>query len=181
MLAWNRDSTTACNQGLNVYSTTISHWKWHILQSVLNTHWMLPASTGYILSFLFLERILLNFYCVSCLGAGSVAKVRKTETTWGISNSKQETKEHSVGFIEELNFGFCQAFMGGSEKCWLLKNKKKISSRGPLSWRNSMFVSCVFKRRWRLGGRKCRKMPESDICVCRKAKVVELHIVCMMK
>ena len=23
---------------------------------------------------------------------------------------------------------------------------------------------------------KCRKMPESDICVCRKAKVVELHI-----
>ena len=62
----------------------------------------------------------------------------------------------------------------------LLKNKK-ISSRGPLSWRNSMFVSCVFKRRWRLGGRKCRKMPESDICVCRKAKVVELHIVCMFK
>ena len=38
-----------------------------------------------------------------------------------------------------------------------------------------MFVSCVFKRRWRFGGRKCRKMPESDICVCRKAKVVELH------
>ena len=37
------------------------------------------------------------------------------------------------------------------------------------------------KRRWRLGGRKCRKMPESDICVCRKAKVVELHIVCMLK
>ena len=33
------------------------------------------------------------------------------------------------------------------------------------------------KRRWRLGGRKCRKMPESDICVCRKAKVVESHIV----
>ena len=61
-----------------------------------------------------------------------------------------------------------------------LKNKK-ISSRGPLSWRNSMFVSCVFKRRWRLGGRKCRQMPESDICVCRKAKVVELHIVCMLK
>ena len=44
-----------------------------------------------------------------------------------------------------------------------------------------MFVSCVFKRRWRLGGRKCRKMPESDICVCRKAKVVKLHIVCMLK
>ena len=80
----------------------------------------------------------------------------------------------------------------------LLKNKK-ISSRGPqswrnsmfvscvfkrrwrLSWRNSMFVSCVFKRRWRFGGRKCHKMPESDICVCRKAKVVELHIVCMLK
>ena len=61
-----------------------------------------------------------------------------------------------------------------------LKNNK-ISSRGPLSWRNSMFVSCVFKRRWRPGGRKCRKMPESDICVCRKAKVVELHIVCMLK
>ena len=37
------------------------------------------------------------------------------------------------------------------------------------------------KRRWRLGDRKCRKMPESDICVCRKAKVVELHIVCMLK
>ena len=62
----------------------------------------------------------------------------------------------------------------------LLKNKK-ISSRGPLSWRNSMFVSCVFKRRWRLGVRKCHKMPKSDICVCRKAKVVELHIVCMLK
>ena len=44
-----------------------------------------------------------------------------------------------------------------------------------------LHVSCVFKRRWRLGGRKCRKMPESDICVCRKAKVVELHIVCMLK
>ena len=80
----------------------------------------------------------------------------------------------------------------------LLKNKK-ISSRGPLSWRNSMFVSCMFKRRWRLswrnsmfvscvfkrrwqlGGRKCCKMPESDICLCRKAKVVELHIVCMLE
>ena len=24
---------------------------------------------------------------------------------------------------------------------------------------------------------QCRKMPESDICVCRKAKVVESHIV----
>ena len=90
-------------------------------------------------------------------------------------------------------------WIGGSEEDWthravspiyyhgwewkilvLLKNKK-ISSRGPLSWRNSMFVSCVFKRRWRLGGRKCRKMPESDICVCHKAKVVELHIVCMLK
>ena len=51
----------------------------------------------------------------------------------------------------------------------LLKNKK-ISSRGPLSWRNSRFVSCACKRRWRLGGRKCRKMPENDICICRKAK-----------
>ena len=49
-----------------------------------------------------------------------------------------------------------------------------------LSWRN-MFVSCVCKRRWRLGGRKCRKMPESDICVCRKAKVFESHIVYMLK
>ena len=62
----------------------------------------------------------------------------------------------------------------------LLKNKK-ISSRGPLSWRNSMFVSCVCKRRWWLDGRKCRKMPESDICVCRKAKVVELHIIYTLK
>ena len=44
-----------------------------------------------------------------------------------------------------------------------------------------MFVSCVCKRRWQLGGRKCRKMPESDICVCRKAKVVESHIVYMLK
>ena len=44
-----------------------------------------------------------------------------------------------------------------------------------------MFVSCVCKRRWRLGGPKCHKMPESDICVCRKAKVVELHIVYMLK
>ena len=25
------------------------------------------------------------------------------------------------------------------------------------------------------------KVPESDICVCCKAKVVELHIVCMLK
>ena len=71
--------------------------------------------------------------------------------------------------------------MGGSEKFRFYWRTKKISSRGPLSWRNSMFVSCVFKRRWRLGGRKCRKMPESDICVYRKAKVVELHIVCMLK
>ena len=89
--------------------------------------------------------------------------------------------------------------MSGSEKFWFYWKTKKISSRGPLSWRNSMFVSCVFKRRWRLswrnsmfvscvfkrrwrlGGRKCRKMQESDICVCRKAKVVELHIVCMLK
>ena len=31
---------------------------------------------------------------------------------------------------------------------------------------------------WRV---KCRKMLESDICVCRKAKVVESHIVYMLK
>ena len=51
----------------------------------------------------------------------------------------------------------------------LLKNKK-ISSRGPLSWRNSMFVSCVCKRRWRLGGRKCRKMPEAIFAYVAKRK-----------
>ena len=28
---------------------------------------------------------------------------------------------------------------------------------------------------------KCGKMPESDICVCRKVKVVESHIVYMLK
>ena len=39
-----------------------------------------------------------------------------------------------------------------------------------------LYHACA-KRRWRLGGRKCRKMPESNICVCRKAKVVESHIV----
>ena len=41
-------------------------------------------------------------------------------------------------------------------------------------------IMCVQKKMaaWRS---KCRKMPESDICVCRKAKVVELHIVCMLK
>ena len=46
---------------------------------------------------------------------------------------------------------------------------------------SELFVSCVCKRRWRLGRRKCRKMPESDISVCRKAKVVESHIVYMLK
>ena len=60
------------------------------------------------------------------------------------------------------NFGFTE-------------KQKNIEQQG------SMFVSCVCKRRWRLGGRKCRKMPESDICVCCKAKVVELHIVYMLK
>ena len=77
-------------------------------------------------------------------------------------------------------------FHGWEWKILVLLKNKKILSRGPLSWRNSMFASCVFKRRWRvfkrtwrIGGRKCRKMPESDICVCRKAKVVELHIVCV--
>ena len=73
----------------------------------------------------------------------------------------------SIPWVGVKNFGFTE--------------EQKKSSRGPLRWRNSMFVSCVFKRRWRLGGRKCRKMPERDIRVCRKAKVVELHIVCMLK
>ena len=45
----------------------------------------------------------------------------------------------------------------------------------------SLFVSCVCKRRWWLGGRKCRKIPESNICVCRKAKVIDSHIVYMLK
>ena len=41
-------------------------------------------------------------------------------------------------------------------------------------------IMCVQKKMaaWRS---KCRKVPESNICVCRKAKVVELHIVCMLK
>ena len=39
-----------------------------------------------------------------------------------------------------------------------------------------LYHACA-KRRWQLGGRKCRKMPESDICVCRKVIIVESHIV----
>ena len=95
------------------------------------------------------------------------------------------TKPHVQYRIKRQKWGHAKDSMTQSHwwewKFLVLLKNKKISSRGPLSWRNSMFVSCVCKRWRRLGGRKCSKMPESDICVCRKAKVDELHIVCMLK
>ena len=83
------------------------------------------------------------------------------------------------------NFGFTEKQKNieqGSTKLkelhvCIMRVQKKMAAK----LKELLFVSCVFKRRWRLGGRKCRKMPESDICVRRKAKVVELHIVCMLK
>ena len=109
------------------------------------------------------------------------------QTTDQSEVSSKQTAEHMFqnNFVQSLQtcimWKVITPLHGWEWKMLVLLKDKKISSRGLLSWRNSMFVSCVFKRRWQLGGRKCRKMPESDICVCRKAKVVELHIVCMLK
>ena len=79
-----------------------------------------------------------------------------------------------ISWVGVKNFGFTEKQKNIEQGSIKLKELHVCIMRVQRRWR-------VFKRRWRLDGRKCRKMPESDICVCRKAQVVELHIVCMLK
>ena len=83
---------------------------------------------------------------------------------WGIGVRNRVNSNGKIPWVGVKNFGFTE--------------EQKNIEQGSIKLKELHVCISVFKRRWRLGGRKCRK---SDICVCRKAKVVELHIVCMLK
>ena len=75
---------------------------------------------------------------------------------------------------------------------WICFPQKKIFPRFSIfifarilvSATNSrLWIICIMRVQKKMAAwrAKCRKMPESDICLCRKAKVVESHIVYILK